>query len=285
MKNNMGVVVNLNEYHQQQRNEKQKEREKRKEAQQNLHRFSGVGDASFGMEDEDNRSSINDENPQVEGEEDILKVDQISEGKEVKKCGLKDLPSTFTSTLVASSTIAIVNELFLQKSLTSMPLVYHQNTKQNDILQSFMSPVLMRRYQPRLFIGTRSVLNSTYGYMKPGQSRLRSGPSNGFRERIKCSRDGAILALDWKVPGKVMGKFDDDIEKCSNYVKHGTIQETVVLILHGVNTDTSFGYMQSIMNSCVDMGWVAVGMNSRGVGKVDLNTPRFGNAAYTNDLR
>ncbi len=53
MKNNMGVVVNLNEYHQQQRNEKQKEREKRKEAQQNLHRFSGVGDASFGMEDEE----------------------------------------------------------------------------------------------------------------------------------------------------------------------------------------------------------------------------------------
>jgi predicted alpha/beta-fold hydrolase len=203
-----------------------------------------------------------------------------------------------SSSSSASSSIAIaivfLNEAIRRRSLTSLPLVYHQSTDQNKILQSLMSPALMRSYKPSLFIGTRSTLNSAHAYMKKAAAAASGSHPNQWqwREEIKCARDGALVALDWKVPRIVSVSVNVSSQgpqqqqrQIREYVREGPIQESIVLILHGVNTDTSFGYMQSMMNACVENGWIAVGMNQRGCGGVGLSTPRFANSAYTNDLR
>ena len=222
----------------------------------------------------------------------IVKSSQ-KQGKE-NQILLQWITALCSSSSASSSSIAIVivflNEAIRRRSLTSLPLVYHQNTDQNKMLQSLMSPVLMRSYKPSLFIGTRSALNSAYGYMKQATaSRSGSEPHLNqwqWREEIKCARDGALIALDWKVPRSVSGSVRSQGQgQIHEYLREGPIQESIVLILHGVNTDTSFGYMQSMMNACVEKGWIGVGMNQRGCGGVGLRTPRFANSAYTNDLR
>jgi Predicted hydrolase of the alpha/beta-hydrolase fold len=173
-------------------------------------------------------------------------------------------------------------EMKRQRSLTSLPSVYLQDTENNRQIQSLMSAVFLRYYKPSLFIGTRSGLNSFVAYAKPGPIC-----PNRIREEHKMTRDGATIALDWELPNNGIIASPTARE---DYIKgtfgpHGPITESIVLILHGVNTDTSYGYMRSIMNSCTNNGWIAVGMNARGYGSIPLATPRFANAAYTNDLR
>jgi predicted alpha/beta-fold hydrolase len=58
------------------------------------------------------------------------------------------------------------------------------------------------------------------------------------------------------------------------------------LILHGMNNDSSFGYVKSMMRTCTNRGWVAVGMNFRGCAHgLAMSTPRGYSGAYTGDLR
>jgi predicted alpha/beta-fold hydrolase len=59
----------------------------------------------------------------------------------------------------------------------------------------------------------------------------------------------------------------------------GPIDLPVVLILHGINNNASFGYVKSLMRTCTNRGWLAVGMNFRGCGGVPLATPRAYNGA------
>jgi predicted alpha/beta-fold hydrolase len=61
--------------------------------------------------------------------------------------------------------------------------------------------------------------------------------------------------------------------------------DPVVIVIHGINNDASFGYMQSLARSFTDRGWNAASMNMRGCGGIEMATPRAYNAAYTGDLR
>ena len=101
------------------------------------------------------------------------------------------------------------------------------------------------------------------------------------------SRDGAVIALDWEVPRVEVAAVNTNVNANARraYIENGPISESIVLILHGVNTDSSFGYIRSVMNTCTQNGFIAVGMNARGCGGVSLATPRLANSAYTNDLR
>ncbi len=184
-------------------------------------------------------------------------------------------------TFFLSSCIAI--EKRLQRRLTQIPNVFHQDTRQNDELKSLLSAVLLRKLRPSLYIGTRSILNTISAYTHTP----RPYSNTRFREIIKVSYDGATIALDWEVPDESNDSDNDsDGEDYQKSILHGKIKTAVVLILHGVNTDTTSGYMRAIMQSCTRRGYIAAGMNSRGCGKgVDLSTPRLNNAAYTNDLR
>ena len=59
----------------------------------------------------------------------------------------------------------------------------------------------------------------------------------------------------------------------------------MILILHGINNDSSFGYMRSLQRTFANRGWNAAAMNFRGCGGVPMTTPRGYNAAFTGDLR
>lgn len=171
----------------------------------------------------------------------------------------------------------IAAEKRIQQKLTQFPQVFHQNTRNNKEIVSLLSSILLRRLRPSLFIGTRPFANTISALIPKKPSNRR------FREVVTVSYDGAKIALDWELPD------DNDDDTCMNHdensIRNGPIHSPVILILHGVNNDTSSGYVRRIMHSCTEMGYIAVGMNSRGSGGIDLGTPRLHNAAYTNDLR
>ena len=174
-----------------------------------------------------------------------------------------------------ASSFILANEKRIQRKLTKFPGVYHQDTTKNKELVSLLSPVLLRKLRPSLFIGTSSILNTIYGALP---SRIYN--SSRFREVVKVSFDGAEIGLDWEIPTSY--PMNDDIKAL---LLKGPIRIPVVLVLHGLCNDTSNGYVRAIMHSCTEKGYIAVGMNSRGCGGIKLTTPRPHHAAYTNDLR
>jgi len=100
--------------------------------------------------------------------------------------------------------------------------------------------------------------------------------------------DGATVALDWEVPYPSYSSSIDirqSEKQLQANVLYGPIDLPVVIILHGINNDTGFGYMKNLMRSVADRGWIACGMNFRGCGGEALKTPRGYTAAYTGDLR
>lgn len=172
--------------------------------------------------------------------------------------------------LVISYCMAV--EKRLQRKLTQIPKVYHQDTRSNNEIVSLMSSILLRKLRPSLFIGTRSVLNTISAVMPRSQSSRR------IREVTSISYDGAHIALDWEIPSDC--KYHDD-----DRLINGPIRTPIILILHGINNDTSTGYMCRIMHGCTEKGYITVGMNARGAGGIDLATPRLHHASYTNDVR
>jgi predicted alpha/beta-fold hydrolase len=124
---------------------------------------------------------------------------------------------------------------------------------------------------------------------------------------MTMTQDGAQLALDWEVPRDILtdeeemqtdssgstsssdGDTQDDkqstIERIRRIILNGPMSRPVVIILHGINNDASFGYMRNLQRSYVERGWVATCMNFRGCGGIKMTTPRGYNGAYTGDLR
>jgi predicted alpha/beta-fold hydrolase len=221
-----------------------------------------------------------------------------------------ETPLGYITLLSTLSSALLVHEIQLQKSLTGPPLVYSQNTPYMKALRHILSTgedtketqktkvhfqsfdpknrgILTKDIQPSLFVGTRSVMASTAAYILHGP---KEKPFHSFREIIHTS-DGASLALDWEIPflnnqntynSITLQKSKEDIEQ---EVRCGPISIPVVIVLHGINNDTSFGYMKHLMRSVSDRGWIACGMNFRGCGGVKMSTPRGYTAAYTGDLR
>jgi len=193
----------------------------------------------------------------------------------------------------------------MQKSLTKPPITFFQLPLGSSVEKVFKqmteepshesgtrisSKILSRSIQPSLFIGTRGVISSTAAYLGRGPSSetdyLR------FREIFTMSQDGARIAVDWEVRGRRQDKSGGKLSKRrleSQHIKqsvlNGPIRHPVVLILHGINNDSSFGYMKSLSRSFCNRGYISASMNFRGCGGLSLSTPRGYNAAYTGDLR
>lgn len=205
-------------------------------------------------------------------------------------------PSNFGwfSLLSGISSAILYNEIRLQRRLTCPPLVYCQKTPVMQKISHLLShpsegkppkqSFLTRDIRPSLFIGTRGMIASMAAYLLHGISHDQH---YSFRE-IMTMTDGATVAIDWLIP---YPKYSSslDLRLCEKqleaYITYGPIDLPVVMILHGINNDTGFGYMKSLMNSVADRGWIACGMNFRGCGGQKLSTPRGYNAAYTGDLR
>ena len=205
-----------------------------------------------------------------------------------------ETPLGWTTCLTTVASIAIAYEFRRQKRLTTRPSVYTQNnSKYMDLLRNMLAhgskdgfSILTRKIKPSLFVGTRSVLSSTASYVIPHfpgeETHVR------FREIMHMEADGAQVAIDWEIPVDSYSSSLQTRKTKKQYVdnvKFGPIKHPVIVILHGLNNDASFGYMRSLMRSCTDHGWIACGFNFRGCGHVKLTTPRSYNAGFTGDLR
>ncbi|KAG7356564.1 alpha/beta fold family hydrolase [Nitzschia inconspicua] len=208
------------------------------------------------------------------------------------------LPETTTGWTVFTSVIlsAILGyEVQLQHRLTHPPVTFCQNATGSVIEQVYKklteSPdhILSRSIAPSLFVGTRGTISSTAAYFMGGPSSA-SQKYMRFREIITMSQDGANIAVDWEIPLQPKQETSNskeqqvDQSKCKSEILEGPIQKPVVIILHGINNDASFGYMKSLQRTFCDRGWNAASMNFRGTA-IRLTTPRGYNGAYTGDLR
>jgi len=211
---------------------------------------------------------------------------QVSRRRSSFNESLPETPQGWVALISAISSLILGYEINLQKKLTCPPSVYGQCQKgspMHDIFQRLTATatsLLTRDIHPSLFVGTRSVMASTAAYALAGpciKDHVR------FRQLLKMTQDGALIALDWELP-----VCDDELIKPEEQEKEcllGVIRRPVVLILHGINNDSSFGYIRALMRACTDRGWIAVGMNFRGCGGAPLTTPRGYTGAYTGDIR
>ena len=158
-----------------------------------------------------------------------------------------------------------IRECHHQEQLTTQPLIFHQNDR-HGLLHEIVRriPSLTKEMKPTFLVGTWSVLNSVAAYLKLGPRRNKHDKGydkSHFREIMTMPQDGAKIAVDWELPKETKFKLVD-----KQNVLHGPINTTVVLILHGINNDASFGYIKSAMRACTNRGWVAAGLNFRGCG-------------------
>lgn len=128
--------------------------------------------------------------------------------------------------------------------------------------------IFVRNVVPSLFVGTRGVLSSLAAYAfchdDADKAKVRR-----VREVMTMGADGAQLVLDWELP--------PSMQHSTNTNKVEIISKPVVLLVHGMNNDSTFGYIRSMMRTATGRGWVAVCMNLRGQdgeGVVKNSTPR-----------
>ena len=190
---------------------------------------------------------------------------------------LPETPQGWAVLLTCVATAMLAYEVRLQRQLSAPPLVYgqYQEGLLRDIYEYMnRSPesILRRKILPSLLVGTRGVLASVGGYLNAGPRRN----DRQFREILTMPADGATIAVDYELPVRDVSQRD---------VLEGPIRHPVVLILHGMNNDSNFGYVRATMRACTEKGWIAVAMNLRGCGGIPLTTPRNYNGAYTGDIR
>ena len=228
------------------------------------------------------------------------------------------LPGThqvWVALVTCAASALLAHEIRLQRSLTAPPAVFYQATPFNHKLRAMLSDppekgVFSRNIIPSLFVGTRARLASAAAYAAPyfesvddvvitldgdgnlhssvGSSATHPNPLLRFREKFRMGSDGTDIGVDWEVPPE---RYDSTLDpqkspaKRRREVLSGPINRPVVLILHGINNDASFGYIRSLMRSCTERGWIAAGYNFRGCGGVPLRTPRGYTGGFTGDLR
>lgn len=206
-----------------------------------------------------------------------------------------ETPLGWIAFISSLSTAILVHEIRLQTKLTCPPLVYAQKDSPviNEVKHQLAkrkqgNDFLTRDIKPSLLVGTRGVISSTAAYVLHGPSKR---PAHlHFREIVRM-HDGANIALDWEMAIPDQSSYSSSLntrpteQQLKANILYGPIDKPVVIILHGINNDTGFGYMKSLMRSVADKGWIACGFNFRGCGGQKLSTPRGYSAAYTGDIR
>ena len=214
-----------------------------------------------------------------------LSRELIRRSSSVKE-NLPKTPSGWAIFLSSVATAVLGYEVRLQTSLTCPPLVFGQ-TQVGPLkpiyerLTRSKDAILARNIQPSLFVGTRSVMTSSAAYVMGGPPPTEEHVR--FRQVLTMRQDGATIALDWELPPP--NTFSKSSSERKDDVLNGPIQQPVIIILHGINNDSSFGYVRSLMRECTNRGWIAVGMNFRGCGGAPVTTPRGYTGAYTGDIR
>ncbi|VEU36426.1 unnamed protein product [Pseudo-nitzschia multistriata] len=149
---------------------------------------------------------------------------------------------------------------------------------------------------PTVWAGTRGGLSTSAAFLAKGPSP--NVPSVlRFQEIITSSYDGAEICLVWEVPNnndddKTEGQrrreeiLGSSLSNRKAETSNTKIQNPTVLILHGINNSSGYGYVRSLQRTMTDRGWNAAAVDFRGCGLAQrLSTPRSYTAAYTGDLR
>jgi len=155
--------------------------------------------------------------------------------------------------------------------------------------------ILSRKVTPSFLIGTRGIMSSTAAYAF-GDTEASSQRVKRIREVMKMGADGALIVLDWEIPitpppspsDNHINRNEQPPKEPCNVTLPNSIDKPVILLIHGMNNDSSFGYIRSMMRTATERGWIAVCMNLRGQDgcrEVKNATPRGYNAGYTGDLR
>jgi len=208
---------------------------------------------------------------------------------------LPDTPAGWTVLMSTVASALLGYELQLQKSLSSPPLVFGQcgprwaeQQQQQLPLQTIYQhltktsdAILSQPIKPSLFVGTRGSIASTVAYAMLGPAQTKVN----FSQELTMSSDGARIKLDWELPLDSSGNNFTPEERQKHAQIRGGIAQPLVLVMTGMNNDTSFGYVRALMRTFTDRGWLAVAMNFRGTGHVPLSTPRPYNGGYTGDIR
>ena len=178
------------------------------------------------------------------------------------------------------------------------------NRKSNNNNNKTKQGIFSRTVKPSLFIGTRGIVASTAAYALGSKQSDDAKKVKRVREVMKMGADGALIVLDWEVPldtsstnnsnsnnnnsnSNNNNASNSSIDNIDIY-KPNSITKPIILLLHGMNNDSTFGYIRSMMRTATERGWIAVGMNLRGqdgLHQVKNTTPRGYNAGYTGDLR
>jgi len=232
-------------------------------------------------------------------------------------------PSGWALAVLGAASVGLQYELHLQKELTSPPLVYCQigsgsgddgdrSDKKGGVLNDKMDRIyaklsrkksrssigqhdretdeeegiLTRKIKPQMFLGTRGLMSSTAAYALGSNKKDDIQKTRREREVMTMGADGALIVLDWEIPLTSVSQttIDDDID----IKQPNSITKPIILLLHGMNNDSTFGYIRSMMRTATDRGWIAVCMNFRGQDgdhQIKNNTPRGYNAGFTGDLR
>ena len=237
-------------------------------------------------------------------------------------------PSGWALLSLSAASLGLQYELKVQKELTAPPIVFCQDSKGSVLNERMdrvyrklsrnndddgldaagqklerQRPkngndeggegILARKSTPSLFIGTRGLLSSAAAYVFPDINKSGGkATTRRVREVMRMGADGALIVLDWEIPLLTSSPYNDnggdDTTVVVDVTKPNGIDRPVVLILHGMNNDSTFGYVRSMMRTATERGWIAVCMNFRGqdgLHEVKNNTPRGYNAGYTGDLR
>ena len=215
---------------------------------------------------------------------------QIRRSSSILQEQLPETPKGWIAFLTTISCAALGYEINVQRKLTKPPIIFGQ-FERGGVMESVYqklsatpTSILARNIRPSLFVGTRGQVASAAAY-------ALSGPpsSDGFvrfREVMKMTQDGATIGVDWEAPIHTKeAPLILTANRRKENILQGRIREPVVIILHGINNDASFGYMQSLQRTFAKRGWNTASMNFRGVGGIPMTTPRGYNAAYTGDIR
>jgi len=182
----------------------------------------------------------------------------------------------------AAMAVLMWYEVHTQEKLTSPPIVFYQETPWNRALCGKMGLILLKEIRPSIVVGTRSISNSMAAYMHLGPRAKDEHVA--FRETFVMPADGATIAVDWELPANIR-REDVSCPNQQRPVFSSPLQNPIVLILHGINNDASFGYIRNVARKCSHSGYIAAAMNLRGCGGVPVTTPRGYTAAYTGDIR
>ncbi|CAB9511582.1 lipase ABHD2 [Seminavis robusta] len=210
-------------------------------------------------------------------------------------------PAGWSILLAAMASMLVGYELQLQQQLTCPPLVFlqdddHENNPPSLIhliyrhLTRHSDSILSQNITPSLWVGTRSLLATSLavvtGIPNHSDHHLR------LQEIVTMPMDGAQIALYWEAPlveppnntNTKQQQAPSRIIITRETLLQGPIDKPLVLILHGLNNNSSCGYIRSLQRIISNRGHIAVAMNFRGC-QCPLTSPRGYNGAYTGDLR